>query len=213
MYRIEAKKYCILNKQYSKDEYDELLLRIIRHIGGTVASPRSERAGERESGYASSSEAELKDKQFGEFFPIEISPFCYNESMAFENFPLTKEEVLKKNLKWKEKDSKEYKPATYQPLDSIENVGDEILNEVLACSYCGKNYRIILQELKFYRRNKLPIPDKCPDCRYKERSAKRNPFKLWERLCAKCNKKIQPSYNPDRPETIYCEKCYLESLY
>ena len=184
---LRQKKYCILNKQYSEVAFNELLPKIIEHMKHTG--------------------------EFGEFFPMNISTFCYNESLAFEHFPLTKEEVLTKNLGWKDKDSKEYKPATYQPLDTISEVKDEVINEILACDDCGKNYRLILQELNFYCKNKLPIPIKCPDCRYKQRAKFRNPFKFWERACAKCHKKIHTTYNPDRPEIVYCEACYLESLY
>ncbi|MEK7548076.1 MAG: hypothetical protein AAB540_04230, partial [Patescibacteria group bacterium] len=33
---LKRKKYCILNKQYTKGEYEELVPRIIQHMGGTV---------------------------------------------------------------------------------------------------------------------------------------------------------------------------------
>lgn len=203
---LRRKKFCILNKQYSEQEYKELLPRIIDHMKGP--SPRGEGA----SGFATAERSELKNSEFGEFFPIEISPFCYNESLAGENSPLTKEQVIAKNLKWKEKDSKEYKPASYQPVDNIGEVKDDILNEILACKDCGKNYRVILQELRFYRKNKLLVPVKCQDCRYKERMKFRNPFKLFQRNCAKCGMKIETTYEPVRPEIVYCEKCYLEAL-
>jgi len=36
----------------------------------------------------------LQDKQRGEFFPASISPFGYNETLAQEYFPQTKEKTL-----------------------------------------------------------------------------------------------------------------------
>ncbi|OGJ41985.1 hypothetical protein A3B60_01280 [Candidatus Peregrinibacteria bacterium RIFCSPLOWO2_01_FULL_39_12] len=80
------------------------------------------------------------------------------------------------------------------------------------CKNCNQTYEITDKDLVFYKKIAIPPPTFCPDCRYKERSSKRNPFKLWERSCAKCNKKIHTTYNPNRPETVYCEKCYLENL-
>lgn len=179
--------FCILNKQYSEAEYKELLPKIIEYM--------------------------KKNGEFGEFFPAKLSPFCYNESLAHENFPLMEAQALDKQLRWKEKDAKEYKPATYLPADTIGEVKDEVINETLACKDCGKNYRVILQELRFYRKNKLPIPLHCQDCRYKERTKFRNPFKIWKRNCAKCSNQILTTYAPERTEIVYCEKCYLESLY
>lgn len=207
---LRRAKNCILNKQYSEEEYKGLVGRIIEQMSNDGSELRKE-------GFALFA--------LGEFFPMELSPFCYNESLAGENFPLSKEDVLAKGLRWKEKDSKEYKPAGYQPPETIGAVEDNVLNEILACGDCGKNYRIILQELRFYRKNKLPLPVRCQDCRYKERAKFRNPFRLWERVCAKCSGQIKTTYAPERPaehparhealasEIVYCEKCYLESLY
>ncbi|MEI8092157.1 MAG: hypothetical protein WCG98_08430 [bacterium] len=35
------------------------------------------------------------DGERGEFFPTSLSPFGYNETVAMEYFPLTKEEAMK----------------------------------------------------------------------------------------------------------------------
>ena len=31
--------------------------------------------------------------------------------------------------------------------------------------------------------------------------------------CAKCEKEIESTYAPERPEIIYCEECYLAEVY
>ena len=49
--------------------------------------------------------------------------------------------------------------------------------------------------------------------RHKRRMALRNPRRLWERQCAKCTKPITTSYAPDRSEIVFCETCYLETVY
>ncbi len=183
---LTHKKYCILNKEYSKAEYYELVGRIARHM--------------------------QKTGQWGEFFPIPLSSFGYNETVAQEYFPLTKEQAANKGYKWKDPDPKEYEDQTYNLPDDIFEIHDSITNEILACVDCGKNYKIIKQELSFYKKIKLPIPRKCPDCRHKVRMAFRNPRKLYNRKCDKCGIAIKTAYAPNRPEMIYCEQCYLKEI-
>ncbi|MDD3861895.1 MAG: hypothetical protein PHP74_03355 [Candidatus Gracilibacteria bacterium] len=154
-----------------------------------------------------------KNKEWGEFFPISMSAFCYNETIAQDYYPITKEEALIKGWKWKDADSKEYQTQTYEVPERIEDVSDSIVNEALACSHCKKNFRITKSELSFYRRKSLPIPKKCPDCRHFERMNLRNPRQLWARNCAKCGIEIQTTYSPDRPEIVYCGDCYLKDIY
>lgn len=169
--------------------------------------------------------------EWSEFLPIKYSFFNYNETVAQEYFPMTKEEALAKGWKWKEKDPREYLKQTYEVADDIGNASDEVCNQILACTddgcsaplsrnaspsdalRCGKNYKIIPLEFKFYKKMSLPIPRRCPDCRHIERLKKRPPYKLWERACAKCSTTMKTVYAPDRPEIVYCEKCYLETVY
>lgn len=67
---LRNKSYCILNKQYTKEEYEVLVPQIIKKMQA--------------------------DDKWGEFFPITMSPFAYNETVAQEYFPLSKEEALAK---------------------------------------------------------------------------------------------------------------------
>lgn len=181
---LKHNKYCILNKQYTRKEYEDLLPRIIQHMG----------------------------KQYGEFFPIQISPYGYNETAAYEDYPLTREEALSRGYKWKEKDAQSYKPQTCKVASNIQEVPESIIKEILACNNCEKNFKIIPQELKFYKYHSLPIPSLCPDCRHMERKKQRNPRHLWDRNCQKCGTKIKTTYSPDRPEIVCCEKCYLQAI-
>ena len=184
---LKNQRYCILNKQYSKEEYFELIPRLIEYMCVT--------------------------NEWGEFFPADFSPFAYNETLAQEYFPLTKEEVKSHGWHWKDIDQKEYKKQIYQIPDDIKDVSDNIVNEILACEDCQKNYKVIKQEFNFYQQMNLPIPHKCQNCRHKNRMQLRNPRKLWQRQCSKCQKEIQTTYSPERPETVYCESCYLKKIY
>jgi hypothetical protein len=185
---MRHKKYCIFNKQYSKEEYEALVPRIIEHM--------------------------KKTKEWGEFFPIAISPFAYNETIASEYYPLTKNEVKNKKWQWRDNnEAKSYKGPVYKIQDKIEDVSDDICNAILICEKTGKPYKIIPQELKFYREHGIPIPRQCPDERHRIRMNLRNPRKLYARQCDKCQAGIQTTYAPDRLEKVYCEECYLKEVY
>ncbi len=180
-------KYCIFNKQYTKEEYNELVPKIIEHM---------KTYGE-----------------WGENFPEKYSDFAYNETLAHEYFPLTKEEALATGYRWRDPDKKEYLSATSQiPDDSIE-ADQSICNELFACELCSRNYKIIEQELKFYKEQGVPIPKECFYCRHAHRFAMRNPRKIIDRKCDKCSVDIKTTYSTDRQEKVYCEKCYLETVY
>src|SRR3989338_5592517 len=189
---IKHCQYCILNKEYSKEEYFKLKDRLIKHM--------------KEIG------------EYGEFFPSSMSHFGYNETMAQEYFPLSKEEAIKKGYKWWDKIQKTTDKGTLEideiP-DSILDVKESILNEVLTCVECKRNYKIVQNELIFYKKHSIPIPRKCFYCRNSERLKFENPFKLWRRHCMKkgCENKFETNYAPDRPEIVYCQKCYQQEVY
>ena len=219
---LRNKEYCILNKQYTKEEYEELIPRIKKHMSDM---PYTDQKG--------------RVYKYGEFFPPELSPFAYNETIAQEYFPLTKEEALEQGYKWKDPDTKDYQPTIQaQDLpDHIQDVDDSITKEIIACEHqgscnhqCTSAYRIIPAELQFYQRMNLPLPRLCPNCRHYERLAQRNPLKLWKRTCMckgkasenntyantaehshkdqPCTHEFMTSYSPDREEIVYCEECY-----
>lgn len=191
---LKHKQFCILNKQYSEADYKALRAKIIEHM--------QEEASTHEG----------VGCEYGEFFPSRISPFAYNETVAMEHFPLNKTEALAQGYRWKDSDHKEYLKQKYQIPDDITQVPDTIINEILACTICGKNYKIIPEELKFYRRQNLPIPLKCHDCRHRDRARLRNSRQLHQRNCKKCSLSLQTTYDPCGTEPIYCEKCYMEAV-
>lgn len=186
---IRNKKHCILNRQYSKEEYERLVPQIIDHMRKTV--------------------------EWGEFFPASISFYAYNQSVAQEDFPLSKEEVIRNGWRWYEEaqelpQASRVIPASQLP-DSIAAIPDDIISWAIECDVTKRPFKIIKQELEFYRRMGLPVPRLHPDERHRRRMALRNPRKLWKRECAKCGKEIQTTYAPDRPEIVYCEGCYLRA--
>jgi len=216
---LKQKQYCILNKQYSREDYLELKKRIIEHM--------------------------KKTSEWGEYFPAELSPFAYNESVAQDYFPLTKKEAIARSYEWYDhQESKDYKP-TMRPSDVpkfISETTDSILNEVIGCSSqesekerdlhpeCATAFRVIPLELSLYRKLGISLPSKCFPCRRNDRFALRNPRKLWHRQCTcageksengvyqntashfhgagQCPNEFETSYSPERKEIVYCEQCY-----
>lgn len=204
---LRSKKYCILNRQYSKEQYFELREKIIKQMNDV---PYVDKKG--------------IVYRYGEFFPAELSPFAYNETVAQDLFPLEKEQVLDMGLSWKEDEARNYIPTLKSKdlLDNIKDVPDSIINEIIECEHQGKckdrcstAFKITPAELIFYHRFNIPLPRICYGCRHYERLRKRNPMKLWHRSCMKpgCSNEFETSYAPDRPEIVYCEKCYQDEIY
>ena len=188
---LKNKSYCIFNKQYTKEQYEELVPRIIEKM--------------------------QKTWEWWEFFPSSISPFWYNETVAMEYFPLSKNEAIEKWFNWSTYEAPFPKvekiiPASKLP-DNINNIPDDILNRAIECEVTKKPFKIIAQELEFYRKHNLPIPRRHPDQRHFDRMALRNPRKLYNRKCDKCGIDIKTTYSPDRSEIIYCESCYNKEVY
>ncbi len=187
---LRHKQYCVFNKQYSKDEYGKLVAKIIEKM--------------------------KVDGEFGEFFPVNISQFGYNDTVAQWYFPLMREEALSRGFKWNDYVASEIGMRTISAKDfpeKIDQVGDNICMEIIECENDKKLFKIIPQELAFYRKHKLPLPRFCPDCRHEKRKRQMNPRKLWEKKCAKCQNAIQTTYASQAPEIVYCEECYLKEIY
>jgi hypothetical protein len=205
-YAVSKKSYCILNKQYTKEEYFELLPKIKQHM---MDMPYIDKRGH--------------VYKYGEFFPPELSWFGYNETLANEHFPMTKEQAIEGGFGWKDKEAKNYSVTmrTEDIPDDIKNVSDTVANEVVACAHagvcnhqCSTAFKIIPEELTALRRLGLPLPRVCPQCRHQGRLTRRNPIKLYHRTCMKegCQNEFETSYSPETPERVYCEKCYQSEV-
>ncbi|MDD3793948.1 MAG: hypothetical protein PHI37_03990 [Candidatus Gracilibacteria bacterium] len=213
---LNNKQYCILNKQYTKEEYETLVPKIIEHM--------------------------QKTGEWGEFFPSSISPFGYNETVAMEYFPITPPSIPPLSGEGSNMFQFSLSPvrgkmskgqigvlnrSTYEPPfpkvdkiikasmlpENISDIPDDILNWAIECEVSAKPFRIVKAELEFYRKHNLPIPKRHPDQRHLDRLALKNPRKLFERKCDKCGKDIKTTYSPDRNEIVYCEECYKKEVY
>lgn len=78
-----------------------------------------------------------------------------------------------------------------------------------SCVKCSSNFIVDEDDKSFYEKMKVPVPNLCPDCRFKIRSLFRNEMNLYSgRKCDMCSKSIVTMYNPKSPYIVYCYDCY-----
>lgn len=228
---VRQRQYCILNKQYTKEEYEALVPKIIEQMNQL---PYTDQGG--------------RVYRYGEFFPSELSPFAYNETIAQEYFPLKQEEAAVLGYRWVEAEMKVHtvtKSAAELP-DRIDEVDASILDEVIGCAHAGEcqeqctvAFKLVPQELEFYIKQQLPLPRLCPNCRHGLRINHRRPVTLFTRQCdcqgalsvqrvaqytnssaahsahnagEACPNSFQTLLDPAGPEIVYCESCYAAEL-
>lgn len=217
---VHKKSYCILNKQYTKEEYEAMVPRIIAHMNDMPYT-----------------DAQGRIYRYGEFFPPDMSPFAYNETMAHVYDPLTPDTARAAGYFWKELEKPAHPPtlaATDIP-DHIRDAGDDILRQIIGCASCGRPYRLIPQELALYRNLNVPVPRHCFYCRLGEKLARQpHPLRRVKRTCqctgdgsdngvyhnenahdhgvAHCAAEVETYYASGRPEIIYCEACYQQEV-
>ncbi len=206
---LKKAQYCIFNKQYSKEEYFSLKEKLIEH---------------------------MKEKsEWGEYFPISMSVFGYNETIAQDEYPLAKDKAISLGYNWQNVMPFTRGAETLKEIpDKIEDVPDSIADEILACRSCSRNYRITKQELILYRKGKIPVPRECFYCRFQELQQRQGPMKLWHREChcaggksensryqnttphfhgdKPCPNEFETAYAPEKPEIVYCEQCYNSEI-
>lgn len=197
---LRKRQCCILNKQYSEEEYKKLCDEVVANM---------KRRGE-----------------WGEFFSMNLSPFAYNESLAYEYFPLSEEAATEGGLRWESEEWGVRGTETLTPRaipDAIGDVDLAITREVLRCITCEKNYRIIRKELEHLKKMCIPVPLACQDCRFKKRMERFFIPILYNRHCmctedhpfhvgGPCSQEFETTYRPDRKDIVYCKPCYQELL-
>lgn len=194
---LKRKQYCILNKQYSKEEYLQLKEKIIQNM---KQDPYIDEKG--------------RVWSYGEQLPFEMSPFAYNETMANYFFPMTEQQVKDKKISWYDSLDTDYNITMLADdlPQSVDEINDNIQNEIISCKSCSRGYRINALEIQLHKKINVPLPVNCWKCRFKRRFDTVNLPTLYERNCDKCKKNMLTSYSPERPEIVYCESCYQKEV-
>ena len=173
---LRKKQYCIFNKQYTKDEYNELVPRLIERM--------------------------RQDGEWGEFLPVSFCAQPYNRSYAQRYFPLEKEQALAAGLRWYEKEDAAVAdaiPASDLP-DRLPE-GDETF--VVRSEKSGQPFRITQKEIEYYRRFRVPLPRRTYDERMRDRATWLGDIRLYQRSCEKTGKPVLTVYPPDSPYIVW----------
>ncbi len=184
------KKYCILNKQYSPEEYEKLVLQI-----------------------------KEKMKQEGvhnQFFPGYFSANPYDESLAGFHWPISIEQ--QKNLGFRSKNIEERKNENYLSISNIpdvhEGVSEGICNKVFWDELAKRPFQINKLDIVFSKKNKAPLPDCFYISRIKENfSWMFCSAELRETTCAITGEKILTGLPEFLNGRILSRDAYLKEIY
>jgi len=186
---LKKKKFCILNKQYTKEEYESLRDKIIADM--------------------------RKRKEYGKFLPYSMSTGPFNFSTSFLYFPETKkEDILKLGGYWEDINEShiEGMPTSELP-DDIKDITDDIITQALICPETGWRFNIAENELIFYQANNIPLPRYHFDVRTKNQLKYLTVLKSYPYKCFYCEKDIMAYYLPEwNYQKIACEECYKQNI-
>lgn len=238
-YWLQNAEYHILNKAYTKEEYEKLFPEILENI--------------------------RKNWWLKDYFKPEESPYPINDSQLFLEFPIYSirrlknydwwnvedfkfnEQIFDENWKWvvyilyPEKDLSEaildlwwyqkiktmwknkeeevdipedmVKVSCKDLEDHINSIWNDALNMAILCKETWRYFRTIRKEIEFCKKYSIALPRIHPNKRIDERR-KRSP-KLWLELsnCKICGKEILSAYDKNSSLNIVCEQCYSKAIY
>lgn len=186
---LKKKKYCILNKQYTKEEYEKQKSKIITDM--------------------------RKREEYGKFLPYSMSAGPFNFSTSILYFPDTKkEDVVKHGAYWEEikENHVEGMPTSELP-DDIKDVEDSIITKALICPETGWRFNVAKNELIFYKENNIPLPRYHFDVRTRNSLRYLTVMQSYPYNCFYCKKDIDAYYLPEWGyQKIACEGCYKQNI-
>ncbi len=173
---LRKKKYCVLNVQYTKEEYEKLVPVIIARM--------------------------RKDAEWGEFFPRECSPTAYNHSVAQRYHPLKKETAEAMGYRWIE----ESIPEASNAIEASELPDGLPASEnpiIVKSATSNKPFKITTEEIKRYKNFNVPLPRETYDERMEARAAHMGGITLFDRPCAKTGKQIRTTIPATSPFIVW----------
>lgn len=186
---LKKKKNCILNKQYTREQYKKLKEKII---------------------------TAMKNKgEYGRFLPYSMSLGPFNFSTSFSYFPETKkEDILKLGGYWEDISEEHLEGISTSELpDSIDDVSSDICFQALICPETGWRFNISKDELLFYKNNNIPLPRFHFDVRTKDRLKYLTVLQSYPYNCFYCNKEINAYYPLEWGyKKVACESCFQQNL-
>ncbi len=142
---LKNKSYCIFNKQYSQEEWFNMVDKIFASM---------EQSGE-----------------LGEFFPATMNPYYFNDTVAsLFDLWFSKQEVINKWFLWRDEEVKVDIPTTLDKIGVDELSGfewfdsdgkwyidNDVMNKVVVDKFWN-SYRFVPMEIEFLKRYNLPLP-------------------------------------------------------
>lgn len=135
---LKRNSYCILNKQYSREEYHSLVPRIIAHM--------------KETG------------EWGQFLPPQFAPHPYQDSQSATWFKLiTLEEAKRRGYRVEDVESTEHNQVATMEANALPSniqdvVIDGITSQIVSCAETKQLYRFDKREVEFYQKQCIPLP-------------------------------------------------------
>lgn len=185
---LRKKKHCILNKQYTEDEYKKLTSKI---------------------------KEQMKQRgEWGLFLPYSFAYSGYNLTLAQWYFPKTKEDIEKIGGRWDNIRETTYEGMSGGGLpDRIDDVKDDITGQAIICPETGWRFNIARHELAFYKEHGIPLPHYHPDWRTRERFKPLTVLKSYRGSCIFCSRRINHFYPRKRGyRKIMCADCYQSQI-
>ncbi len=130
---LRQKKHCILNKQYSPEEYQKIKNHIIEELGEYWGSP----------------------------FPVNLATFSYLDSAYRDYYSLTREEIDYVGWFYGEEKAQPQNLQLISPEklpDDVKDAKDEDISKAFDCESSKKAFKIIPQELKILKKIGAPLP-------------------------------------------------------
>lgn len=223
---MRDKEYCIFNKQYTKEQYESIVPKLLERIQSEW------------SGY--------------DFLWSQCSPFPYNDTFAMMYFPIrtihypSTSQVLDQNgqldvyvddtesfiskawlqvsngvrrpIWWRNKQWEINIPDNIELLykEDVANIQDydsTILHKAIVCEVSGRPFRIVAIELEFYKKYRLDLPTIHPDIRHEKRFLSRANRTLHIRSCSQTGEEILSIYPQNVPFPVYSQKAYSDHMY
>lgn len=182
------KKFCILNHQYTEDEYWRTLDIIKCDM--------------------------LEKGEYGQVVPMRYSIYPYNLTYAYHFYPLSAEQANKLGVRFYDYGPVTQVVGGLKASDlpdDIRDVSPEIIGKPLICAETGRIFSVIKQEFEMYKKMNLPLPTTYPRARRLKQYAKWRVPLIKKGRCGQCGKDIfiRGDLESQRAKVV-CHECYLK---
>jgi hypothetical protein len=186
---LRKKKYCILNKQYTEEEYENLKNTIIADME--------------------------KRQEYGKIMPYSMATIDYNFSNGMIYFKdVKKEEILSHGGYWAQEDLSSADGISSLELpDNILETKPDITTQALICPKTKYRFNISEGEYEFHKHKNFALPRIHFDLRMVERARKTATLQAYPYKCFYCRKDIMAYYPHEWGyKKIACENCYKQNI-